>query len=1175
MRPSHFLLLVTTCFGISAGFGIAGANAQPASKVSLGDLLIEHRAAPVGIDAKVPRFSWRLHGSANGLRQTAYQIQVARSADSLEGAGKALSWDSGWVVSDQCHLVAYAGEPLRSSTPYFWRLRIKDEGGATSSWSAPSRWVTGLLDADKELLADWIGFDQRFKGLPQGVEWFDIGQAKWICHPGMEKEKFGTAFYRKSFELPKGTTRVMMGMEANFAAQFFVNGVEVFQGGRFNDVPSYLDVTPWIRPGLNQFAFRVYQCDSSAHAGLIASLRIEQADGAVVRLFTDETWESTNKPVDLWSDKGHSGEGWGPVNVLGKPGEPNTTGQSKPVLFSPLFGDKVFLPPPVYLRKEIDLSKPVRFAVFHGTAQGLYDLHVNGRRLTPSGFQPGWTQFDRRISYVSTDVTDALKPGRNAIGAVLADGWFRGNLIWTGREMFGTKIRFSGQLEVEYEDGSRESFRTDPTWKASFGPTLQSDIMQGEIYDARNELPGWDKVGFDEKGWSAVDVTVRPSDALSASKLDVTARVRELIAQSKPVVANNSLVGGVDVCPKIQKGLRVFYQENGEEKIATIKEPSTWALPAGLKESDVQRAIFGNLGRSASFIQRAHPAENVRPQGELAAQSITEPKPGVYVVDFGQNFAGWVRLKVAGRAGQSIYLRFAEDTRPDGTIYTDNLRGINPADRYICKGGGSESWEPRFTYHGFRYVQILGLSEKPTKETVVGIVAHSGDPITSTFSSSSPMLDRLYKNVTWSQRSNYFETMTDCPQRDERLGWVGDAHFFLRSSSYNQNGASFFNKWFLDCLDTQGKNGNIRDGAPGYSPGAGSALLDWTAATMITPWVIWQQYGDAQPIIAHYDALRLYMTLWQQFASDIDTGRVVKQGGLADWLVGDWCALQGGTTKALLGRVFGYNLSLQMAEYARITKHEEDVKTFTDLAAHFREEIISKHIAPDGTVTGDTQTGYALLTRFHIYDPAQEPLLRKKFQDRMLADKFGVMTGFHGTGNLLQGLSSIGLEQEAAKTVLSEEYPGWGNMVKLGATTIWEHWDGKTADGKWQNPYMNSFNHYTFGGCGEWLMGWLVGLRSESPGFKTIRVEPNVIPELTWVSGSFESPYGTISNRWERKDGRVTMRLVVPPNTSARVILPTSAKGVVLQGKPLVTPPVAGYPETSVGSGTHEFAWTE
>ena len=1052
----------------------ATAQAGPAPAVSLLDQLVEHRSSPVGLDQAKPRFSWKLKGTANGLRQTAYHVEVTSGA-----ADKAVMWDSGWVASDQSHLVVYAGKPLRSSTPYFWRVQVKDAQGAESAWSESARWVTGLMDAAKELRADWIGFDQPEAYAPKGEDWFDIGKASWICNPDIQVNKNSVAFYRSSFEVPAGATRVMVGMEANFCGQMFVNGIELFQGGRFGQ-PSYLDVTPWVRTGANQLSFRINECDHKEHSGLIAAVRIEEVDGKISRSFTGASWETTLKPVNLWAKADKPEDGWKPVKVLGKPGEPNPTGQGDAKLFIPKFTGKAFSTPAVYLRKEIDLPKPVRFAVFHGTAQGLYDLHVNGQRLTPTGFQPGWTQFEKHTSYVTTDVTQALKQGRNAIGAVLADGYFRGNLLWMGRENFGTKTRFSGQLEVEYADGSRDSFRTDPSWKASYGALLQSDIMFGEIYDARRAQAGWDTAGFADTAWSPVADEPRPA-----------------------------------------------------------------------KEE---------------FVQREHPAEPVRVEMELSPKAITEPKPGVYVVDFGQNFAGWARLKVKGRPGQVVYLRFAEDLNPDGTIYTDNLRGVNPADCYICNGGGEETWEPRFTYHGFRYVQIVGLTEKPGRELLTGIVAHSGGPITSTFDSSSPMLNRLYQNVQWSQRSNYFETMTDCPQRDERYGWVGDAHFFMATSAYNQNGASFFNKWFEDCVDTQKeKTGNISNGAPGNKPGAGNAQLDWSAAMMITPWTIWQRYGDSQPIQERYAALRLYMTQWEKFAKQADAE---KSGPAPYKIIGDWVSLEKATSKEFIGRVFGYLLSSQMAAFAKITGHEEDVRTFTDLAAHFRSEVIAKHIAPDGTVTGDTETAYALVCRHHLYEPKQEEIIRAKFQKRMEADKFGVYSGFHGAGNLLQGLSAIGLTSAASKTILNEQSPGWGCMVKLGATTIWENWEGKSEHG-FYSPKMNSFNHYTFGGCGEWMMGYLVGLRAESPGFKVVRVEPSIIQGIDMASGSFVSPYGTISNRWERKSGQISMKVTIPPNSTARVFLPATAKSPSLSGQPNPANPA------QIGSGTYEFKWAE
>lgn len=1164
----HQALVLTTALALA----LACAPARAATAPPLGDLLVENRVAPIGIDTTAPRFSWRLKGSANGLRQTAYQIQVSAGAPTSDT--QALAWDSGWVETDQSHLVAYAGAVLRSSSDYFWRVRIKDQTHAISVWSPPARWVTGLLDADREFTADWIGLDQPFVGMPDvNSDWFNLGEAKWICHAGTTKAPDGITAYRTQFILPADTKRVMIGMEWNFTGQLFLNGKELFQAGRL-PVPSYLNATPWIRSGTNHLTFRVNGVEGGQF-GMIAAVRIEGADGTITRHLSDHTWESTRQPVDLWQVPGRAEDGWQAVEVMGKPGEPFRAGQAGEKLETPLFNTSVYLPPSVYLRKEITLSKPVRFAVLHGTAQGLYDLSINGSRLTPSGFQPGWTQFDRRISYVSTDVTAALKPGRNALAVVLADGWFRGNLLWMGREKFGKQIRFSGQLVVEYTDGTRETLSTDPTWKASYGPILQSDILHGEIYDARREMTGWDKPAFDERAWQPVTVTSRANKVeFSATKIDVTEKIRASLKTNQPIVASNGLVGA-DPCPGTQKALRIIYQVGAEKKQIQIDEPQTWTPPAGLRDTDVQLAIYGDIRSELAFIQRAHQTETVRPQMELPTQTITEPKPGVYVIDLGQNFAGWARLKLSNTtAGQVVYCRFAEDLNADGTIYTDNLRSVNPADRYICKGGRTETWEPRFTYHGFRYVQILGLKVKPGKDAVTGIVAHSSGPITSTFSCSSPMLERLYQNIQWGQRSNYFETMTDCPQRDERLGWVGDAHFFMNSSAYNQQGASFFTKWFLDCLDTQGTNGNIRDGAPGYSPGAGNAHLDWTAAVMVTPWTIWEYYGDTQPILQHYAELKRYMGIWQQFAADINAGPGEPNGGLGNHFVGDWCALQA-TPNALIGRIFCYALSRQMVAFAQLTGQDDDVRTFTDLAERFRAEVISKHIAADGTVSGDSQTGYALIARYRLFEPAQEALVRERFHQRMVADNYGVMTGFHGTGHLLQGLSAMGLATDASKVILSEAYPGWGCMVKLGATTVWEHWDGKKADGTWHNPTMNSFNHYTFGGCGEWMMGWLVGLRAESPGFKVVRIEPVIVPDLTWAAGSFVSPYGTISNRWERKDGRITMRLVVPPNSTGRVILPLGAKDIQWQKKSLPAFVAGAQAEVTVESGSHEFSWGE
>lgn len=1060
-------------------FTIAFSFSQ--TTTNLHGLLVEHRVNPVGIDVNAPRFSWKLSGNEKELRQTAYKIQVQRNNSNFEVLVNSLDWNTEWITSDHSHLVEYKGKPLQSSSLYFWRVRIKNQQGKISEWSDPAQWITGMIDTKNELKADWIGFDEQYPTTPKGIEWFDIDSAQWIANPNAKKNVDAVSSYFSNFEIPQNVKRVMVGMEGNFSVRCFINGIEVLQGGRPDHIPSYLDITEYVKTGSNFIAFHVNECHNKFHTGVIASIRIENTKGEISKVYTDSTWKVTSQKLDLWDLKNYKSNVWEPVNVLGKPSAPNTTGQGPEKLFHPIFDSKVFSPPVVYLRKEFAIEKKIQFAVFHGTAQGIFDFYMNGKRISNTGFQPGYTQFDRVIDYVSFDVTQTVKNGTNAIGIALADGWYRGILLWFGREQFGKTTRFSGQLEIQYADGTQQTIKTDNTWKASFGPILQSDIMNGEIYDARLEQDGWNSAKFDDKSW-------------------------------KPVVVQN-------------------------------------------RTND-------------TFIQRQHLTEAVTISHELKTTKITEPKPSVYVIDFGQNFAGWVRLKVKESAGKSVYLRFAEDLNPNGTIYTDNLRGANPGDLYICKGNTEEVWEPRFTYHGFRYVQILGLSQKPTLETLTGIVAHSGGPITSTFSCSLPMLDRLYKNVLWSQRSNYFETMTDCPQRDERYGWVGDAHFFMATSAYNQNGASFFNKWFNDCVNTQNiKTGNISNGAPGYKPGAGNSQLDWSAAMMITPNIILRRYGDMQPIIDNYEALRKYMTQWEKFAKQVNEAK--KSGKKPYSIIGDWVSIEKGTTKEFIGRIMGYILSIQMVEFAKITNHSSDVEVFTNLASHYKDEIIVKHIKSNGIVDGDTQCAYAYISRYGLYLPEQKDSIRKQFKERMIKDKYCVLTGFHGTGHLLQGLSAIGLIDEASKLIINENAPGWGGMIKRGATTIWEHWDGKYDDGSYYSPKMNSFNHYTFGGCGEWLMGFLVGLREETNGFKKVRIEPTVIPDLDWVSGSFESPYGTVSNRWERKNGKITMQITIPSNSSGLVVLPQNANKISIDGKS------SNHQDIEIGSGIFEIIWNE
>jgi len=370
------------------------------------------------------------------------------------------------------------------------------------------------------------------------------------------------------------------------------------------------------------------------------------------------------------------------------------------------------LPPPPYLRREFTVSKAVRRATLYATALGLVDLHLNGKLVSEDRFTPGWTDYTKRVHYRAYDVTGHLRRGRNAWGAILADGWYSGYIGWGHkRDHYGKKPRFRGQLQIDYADGTRDVIATGPEWKASSGPIREADFLMGESVDARL-ISNWDQPGFNDSQWSPVDT-------------------------------------GAEMTPLIQ----------------------------------------------------THPGPPVRSFALVPPQSVTQPAPGIYVFDLGRNFAGVARLKISGQPGQQITLRFAERLKPGGGIYTANLRGALATDTYVCRGGGGETWEPRFTYHGFQYVEVTGLTRPPSRDTITGVALSSATADAGRFDCSDPMLNHLARNIYWTQRANFIDIPTDCPQRDERLGWMGDAQVYIRAATLNEDAQAFFTKWLVDVQD--------------------------------------------------------------------------------------------------------------------------------------------------------------------------------------------------------------------------------------------------------------------------------------------------------------------------------------------------------------------------------------
>ena len=709
---------------------------------------------------------------------------------------------------------------------------------------------------------------------------------------------------------------------------------------------------------------------------------------------------------------------------------------------------KQYLPAP-YLRKEFTVATGVKRAIIYATAQGVYELSLNGQRVSNDVFMPGWTDYKQRIYYTAYDVTDLLKEGPNAIGAILGDGWFRGNISCVGQNKYGNKLRFKAQLHIDYDNGQSEILTTDSDWKASYGPILESDMQAGEVYDARLEMPGWNQAGFDQSSWS-------------------------------PIVTGSSIK------PLLQ----------------------------------------------------AYPGVPVRAVKELPAVKVTEPTPGTYVFDLGQNFSGWARLKVNGQAGDEVTMIFAEMLKDDGSAYTINLRSARAVDTYVLKGGGEEVWEPRFTFHGFRYVQVTGLKEKPTADAITGIVLYSDSPESSSFECSNPMVNKIQENIVWGQRSNYLEVPTDCPQRDERLGWTGDTQVFIRTGCYNQDVSEFFTKWMVDLMDTQNRQGLFGNQAPVFH-GHGAAA--WACAGIICPWTIYKVYGDTRMIETHYDAMVRYM----------DACGKDGLGGRKAHTWGDWLAPAGRPPTALISAAYhAYTTSL-MAEMAVALGKIDDAtkynKQFQDIRAHFQKTFVKA----DGKIESELQTAYCMALSFDLLTAAQRKQAEAHLIERIKKDNYHLSSGFLGIPILLPTLTDMGRSDIAYRIIQNTTYPSWGYSIEQGATTIWERWNSYSKDKGFGDVKMNSFNHYSLGACGEWMFRSMLGIETDGAGFKKITMKPELGEGITWAKGHYDSIQGRISSDWKIENKTFHWNITVPANTTATVYVPAKdAAAVTESGKP-------------------------
>ncbi len=551
-------------------------------------------------------------------------------------------------------------------------------------------------------------------------------------------------------------------------------------------------------------------------------------------------------------------------------------------------------------------------------------------------------------------------------------------------------------------------------------------------------------------------------------------------------------------------------------------------------------AAVSDTSRIRTPVQ-AYPSVTVKAFQELTPRSVSEPEASVFIFDMGRNFAGFARLKVEAEAGTELVLRFGERLHSDGTLFTTNLNGARATDTYICKGDGVEVWEPRFTYHGFQYVELTGYPGTPGSEVVTGIELTSSTPVTGRFECSNPMLNQLYKNIAQTQRANFMDIPTDCPQRDERLGWTGDAQAYIRAACFNSDVQSFFRKWLVDLEDAQRPNGDFPRFAPSLS-GAGSGGAAWADAGVICPWALYEFYGDQALLERQYESMKRFIEFRE---------KNYKYHGFGDWL-----HLGEPTSKKLISIAYTAGSAKILSEIATVLKEKSDARQYEKIYESFRKTFNREFVDKKGRIEGDTQTAYVLALGFDLLDEKERVLAEEGLIEKIEEANGHLTTGFVGTRDLMNVFSKIGRTDVAYRLLLNDTFPSWLFSVKHGATSIWEHWDGWTPEDGLLDVRDNSFSHYTYGSVGQWMFENIGGIKSAEAGFKEIVIQPVMTEHLTLANVSYDSIHGRIAVEWKRDGTNVALNVEIPPNTTATIHVPGQRK------------------TESVGSGSYTFEGT-
>ena len=1149
---------------------------QTKDSLLVNNLMVEYTETPIGIDVANPSFSWQM-SSPDGVRgyfQTAYQILVKDPDGNV-------MWDTQKVEGGNAVGIQYGGANLQATTKYDWIVTVWDNTDlqlTSSSW-----FETGLMNPDPNLSAwdgaTWIGGGDE--DLVFSSDYQLIFKLKYSVALDEGSTKAGFIYgandmrmmdeYKNIFQLENDKDESYVKLELDIAeVDGSANGMaklNVYRAGYSKDDSPSTPIKSWdIKTSVinNQNKYAAHSFDiSSAFGNITITLDGNES------FFVQEAVAQV--PAGPGRGRGSAGASVN-VNPVGSGGNFIPFGMICDMGFSMDAGQKAsFSNVEVYndrmpnnilfkedlssgyngiyssievengsyvvdggangvfivadpsrnstpmLRTEFDGGdKKIASARLYITSRGVYEVFINGERVGDDYFNPGLTQYNKTHMYQTYDVTSMIEKGENAIGAMMGEGWWSGLLsfgsIWNH---FGDRQSLLAKLVINYGDGSQNTIiSNDSDWKYfGDGPITYSSLDLGEIYDATKEaaIEGWSTAGYDDSAWKgAVEVKLEGAAFLGSST-------------------------------EFDGSISTFNYDD--------------------------MSLIGQIGTNAGVFKT------------LTAQSVQEVREGVYVYDMGQNFVGVPKITIAnGTAGAKMVLRVAEIMYPDleeygdnvGMIMTENYRAAICQDIYTMKDG-AQVFQPKFTSRGYQYIEITGIEGPLPLDAVQGVAISSITELAADYNTSNEKVNKLWSNLTWSNVDNFLSIPTDCPQRNERMGWSGDINVFSRTATYISNSDQFLRRHMFAMRDVQKDNGKFTDVAP---VGGGFGGVLWGSAGIVVPWETYLQYNDVQLLNENYSAMKAYID-YLSTTIDPETG-VTTDGQLGDWLGPQNNAL-GTPFLTTAYHIFDLEIMTKVAKLlGKVEDAEEFQKMYDERKDFFNSTFVNENHKTMGIVGGggfgapqqaaelklaDTQTSYAVglaLGAFsdenipYVTESFVETIKRKNMDDGgVLRPEYSLMTGFIGTAWVSKALSDQGYSDLAYKLLQNDQYPSWLYSIDQGATSIWERLNGYTVeDGFGGNNSMNSFNHYSFGAVGQWMMAYSLGIQREEPGFKKFILQPEPDPtgEMTSAEGYYDSMYGRISSSWENNDGVIIYNMTVPANTTATLYLMSSSADGVIEG---------------------------